>query len=469
MTKHVVSTTKCNLGCSYCYEEPGREYDQPDINSDYDMDKIMDMVEKWVDEAPNEPVGVHGGEPLVMRDEDLEEIFSYVYNNSNAERTHIQTNGTLITDEHIRMFKEYNVHVGISCDGPAELNDEREARSKNKDITKKMTQATHDSIDRLIEEDINMGLIIVLHKINAGTDEKLEKLHEWMDYLNQNDIHGHFNPAIPYEGIQEDISLSPERLNEVYQKTWDWILEENYRTWNPFRDMQDNLLGNSLKSCVNGKCDVFNTQAAQSITGDGNTSGCGKAWETVGDGTTFLMGESTNNEFGETEERYEMLKQVPGPHTEEVKNGEIEDQGGCKGCKYWNVCHGGCPASGMDDDYRNRTVWCDAKYEAYEKLESDMKRMFPNLDTITDIPWDIETGNQASNGGIDFKPFSGIAQSESLKAGVENGIHDKGPVSTRFKNGELPFEDVVKSYKEEYPADMLTIDIESESIHADSS
>jgi uncharacterized protein len=33
----------------------------------------------------------------------------------------MQTNGTLITEEHIRMFRQYGVQVGISLDGPGEL------------------------------------------------------------------------------------------------------------------------------------------------------------------------------------------------------------------------------------------------------------------------------------------------------------------------------------------------------------
>ena len=37
----------------------------------------------------------------------------------------IQTNGVLINDEHIRMFRDYKVHVGVSVDGPGELNDSR--------------------------------------------------------------------------------------------------------------------------------------------------------------------------------------------------------------------------------------------------------------------------------------------------------------------------------------------------------
>lgn len=474
MTIHIAANTGCNLGCEYCYEEPDRELKQQQIDNEYDLDLIFDRLEEWKDKYYEVP-GMHGGEPLLIRTEDLEEIFSWIHENYDGRGTHIQTNGTLLTEEHIDLFETYNVSVGISMDGPEELNDSRIARSGGEDVTRKMTEKTYENIKKIIEHpNVGVGIIVVAHKNNCGTDERLEKLLDWMDWLNRNGVDGHYNPAIPYEDVQEDLSLSPERLKEVYLRTWEWMKEEPHRRWDPMRQFQDNLLGLRLGNCVNNKCDVYNTKAAQIIKGDGTTTGCGKTWSEVGDGVTFLQGDSTDNEYEETEERYEMLKQVPGPYTEEVQAGEIEDQGGCKGCKYWTGCYGGCPSAGIDFDYRNRVRWCPAVYALYERVENDMRTMFPGLRLITELSWDTEFTELHSTGQLDIKPFARMRHettTDEEKPSVR-GVSESEDIGTVFdeatKNMHVPFEEQVKNYRSEFPEEWLTIDHESEHLHADS-
>ncbi|WP_135855222.1 radical SAM protein [Halorussus salinus] len=426
MTILVEPNTGCNLGCTYCYEEPDRQHSQADIDAEYDIEKMMDRLEQFSEKYSEVP-SLFGGEPLLMRNEHIEQIFEWIYQEYDLEETgrytQIQTNGTLIEDEHIEMFEKYRVHVGISCDGPPGLNDLRLARSEvdgeMRDVTETMTERTLDAIDRLKKTDVPVGIITVLTTQNAGTDEKFEQLLDWMDDLTQHGIHGHFNPAIPYEDIQEDQSLSPERLKEVYLRSWEWFKAEPYHQWGPMTNYIDNLLGNHLKYCINDKCDPFNAAGAKVIKGDGATSGCGKTWSGVGDGSAFLQGDSTGNEYNNTEERYEMLKQVPGPHTE----GE-EDQGGCKGCRYWNVCTGGCPAAGMDYDYRNRTRDCEAKYALYKQIEEDVRAMFPGIRLITDAPWDAPLADLTITNDVDIMPFAGMHHSQAEDPNVVGGSHD---------------------------------------------
>lgn len=337
MTIHISIDTGCNLGCEYCYEEPDRVQQGNHIRNEYDLDKIfarLDQFREKYDEIP----GLHGGEPLLIPHDDLDKIFAYITEHWDGS-PHIQTNGTLIDDEHVDLFLKYDVDVGISCDGPGELNSLRQARGEMEDgsptdITDTMTERTTENIARCSEAGCQVGLIVVLTEQNAGTDERLEILLDWMDTLAESGITGHYNPAIPYEDIQTDESLSPERLKEVYLRTYEWMKEESYRVWNPMAGYKDNLLGAQLTNCVNNKCDSHNAGAAKIITGDGDTTGCGKTWSAVGDGVPFLQGDSNGSEYGEGEERYQMLKQLPGWVTENAP-----DMGGCKGCRYWNVCY----------------------------------------------------------------------------------------------------------------------------------
>src|SRR5207237_59918 len=85
-------------------------------------------------------------------------------------------------DEHIHLFRKYSVHVGISVDGPGELNDLR--WHGNLATTRESTTKTQASIERLCREGMPPSLIITLHRGNAVT-EKLPALLEWVRDLNR--------------------------------------------------------------------------------------------------------------------------------------------------------------------------------------------------------------------------------------------------------------------------------------------
>lgn len=458
MAIHVSATTGCNLGCTYCYENPSREMQENWVEREYDIEAIMDKLKDWKEEYPHIQPGMHGGEPLLVRDEDLERIFRWICKNYDGNGGHIQTNATMLTEQHIKMFKRYNVSVGVSCDGPGELNKHRVAHSGDSDVTELMSERTLDNIERLVESDVNVGVITVLHEGNAGTEEKVERLLNWMDFLTENGVGGHFNPALPYEDVQTDISLSGERLFEVYKQVWEWIKEEDYRSWNPFADYVDNLLGNQLGNCVNNKCDPFNAGSAKIIKGNGETTACGKTWAAVGDGGPFLQGPSSDNEYNSDEERYDALKNTPGPYTEDAP-----DMGGCKGCKYWNVCRGGCPGGGQRDDYRNRVEWCPAIYGIYEMLENEIRNVFPNIRLITDYPWNLPLGDIAMQGQLDIKPFAAMrpAGTGDSSAWDNYELSDDEKLVNVLPDGlrdELEGEELRFLLEEEYDPDLLTIE-----------
>src|SRR5437879_5711513 len=107
---------KCNVQCRYCYQNPQRAANN--ILHAYDLPKMLAVAE-----SIGGGVTLFGGEPLLMREADLEAVFTWAFEKYGENS--IQTNGTLINENHIRQFKEYKVHVGISLDGPGELNDAR--------------------------------------------------------------------------------------------------------------------------------------------------------------------------------------------------------------------------------------------------------------------------------------------------------------------------------------------------------
>ena len=129
---------KCNIQCQYCYQNPER--DAGNTLRSYDMAKMKSALEK-----AGHAFTMFGGEPLMMPEKDLEELFSWGF--KRFGRNSVQTNGTLINDNHVRMFHQYKVQVGVSVDGPGELNDIRWNGTLER--TREATEKTHAAIERL--------------------------------------------------------------------------------------------------------------------------------------------------------------------------------------------------------------------------------------------------------------------------------------------------------------------------------
>lgn len=118
----------CNLDCSYCFflsKEmlyPGSRFRMADeLLETY----VRQLIEAHAG-APVVEVAWQGGEPTLMglpffrRAVDL--VDRYLHPGQRAVYT-IQTNGTKLDAEWARFFREHDVLVGISIDGPREIHD----------------------------------------------------------------------------------------------------------------------------------------------------------------------------------------------------------------------------------------------------------------------------------------------------------------------------------------------------------
>ena len=117
----------CNLACKYCYylEKGGLYKDEPrHIMSDALLERFTrEYIQSQT--TPQVTFSWHGGEtfmrPLSFYKKAL--AFQRKYADGRIIENSIQTNGTLLTDEWCRFFKENNWLVGVSIDGPQEVHD----------------------------------------------------------------------------------------------------------------------------------------------------------------------------------------------------------------------------------------------------------------------------------------------------------------------------------------------------------
>ena len=334
---------KCNIACAYCYQDSMRTAAEP---SSYDIGAIKHTLKEI-----NRPFAVFGGEPLLIPRKDLEEFFRF----GLEEHGHnsIQTNGTLISDEHIELFKRYRVHVGVSVDGPDELNDAR--KSGNLETTRKQTQKSLAAIARLCEAGVPTSLIVTLHRLNASS-ERLPRLEAWLResaQLGVKRVRLHLLEA-DNESIRAQYGLSIEENLAVLRHLAPLQHELGDKFFDIYTDIRQMLLGQDRKAtCVWRGCDSYNTEAVQAVDGQGNLTNCGRTNQL---GVDFLKAESHSYE------RYISLYHTP------------QEYGGCNGCRFFLFCKGYCPGTAIDNEWRNRTEYCELLKELFVETEEELIR-----------------------------------------------------------------------------------------------
>ena len=318
----------CNLRCVYCYQHPQREIPWP--LPAFDLEAIKRRIE-----AQGCAFTVFGGEPLLVPLTDLEALWSWGF--TRFGQNGVQTNGTLISAEHIRLFKQYRVHVGISIDGPETLNEARWAGSAER--TRQTTATSEGAILRLCQEGIPPSLIVTLHRANATT-EHLETLCDWfrkLDTLGVTSCRLHIMEADSVEA-RERYGLTTEENLTAFRRLRRAERELPHLHFDVFQEMREVMLGHDNPcTCIWGACDPYTTRAVCGIEGQGMRSNCGR---TNKDGIDWAKSDTPGFE------RYLALYATPQEH------------GGCRGCRFFLACKGQCPGTAIDGDWRNRSEYC---------------------------------------------------------------------------------------------------------------
>ena len=158
-------TRKCNLRCVHCYAHATEKRASRELSTEEGKQVLDDLADFGV------PVILFsGGEPLVRTD--LVELADYAV--GRGMRAVISTNGTLITPEKAKMFKDVGLsYVGISLDGMEEIND------RFRGVTGAFKKALI-GIRNCMEAGIKVGLRFTINKINKSEVPFLFDLMEEM-------------------------------------------------------------------------------------------------------------------------------------------------------------------------------------------------------------------------------------------------------------------------------------------------
>lgn len=145
----IAPTLQCNFQCVYCYESPSIGIMDENI-----QDALLVFIKEKIMNINNLNIIWYGGEPMIARDVVYslsEKIISLCKENDVQYSASIVSNGSLIQDDDIQMFKRYQIEsVQLTLDGPRDTHNVRRAEKKGKNTY----DIIFDNINKLCTSDI---------------------------------------------------------------------------------------------------------------------------------------------------------------------------------------------------------------------------------------------------------------------------------------------------------------------------
>ncbi len=161
-------TNRCNLDCSYCYENVGRTGD------DMTIDLFKSVVGRAFHNTSRHELVIvfHGGEPTLLTDEWFRAAAAYSYEVAARHRKTAkllaQTNLIKLSDSRIALFKELGISLGVSLDGPETIPTPMRERGR---------QAFRNFL-RAKKAGLSSGVLMTINQSNA---DRFDRILEWLE------------------------------------------------------------------------------------------------------------------------------------------------------------------------------------------------------------------------------------------------------------------------------------------------
>jgi uncharacterized protein len=118
----------CNLDCTYCYYLEKEKLYPKDPQKWHMSEKVLESFIAQYIYSSTEPAVLftwHGGEPIMRGREFFDKVIAlqHKYSGGKIIDNSIQTNGTTLTDDWCKFFRDNRFLVGFSIDGPEHCHD----------------------------------------------------------------------------------------------------------------------------------------------------------------------------------------------------------------------------------------------------------------------------------------------------------------------------------------------------------
>lgn len=340
----------CNYSCEFCH------YAQNKQDTFMDLTLCREIMEKAIiynKEAKNRNIQFifHGGEPTLCQIDYFKEILeiqSFLkkqYGPFNIVNL-LQTNGSLVDDDWIEFFKEYDFRVGFSIDGGPTLNYHYE-------------EDVNASLDnyRKGKQVINLGLLSVV------TDKHITHENEFYDFCIKNEIQ-HIGLCYCYNE-ETGHTVQNQCLSEFLINLFDLYFYSEYRIdIREFNNAIEKLLGKGSRLCTMGErqqCGTFLTFDTQ-----GRIFFCDTAYDknsTIGN----IQGNNLHDIL--LTARYQKTKHDCMEHIINCK----------KSCNLFTICGGGCYRHDQWVHGQIYNKFCDCYKLLYQHISDVVKPLLNNI------------------------------------------------------------------------------------------
>lgn len=342
----------CNMRCRYCFYEDemkNRAVKSYGIMQDGVLEAIIRKTLEFADRECT--FYFQGGEPTLAGLEFYKRVIELekIYNVKKVKLNHgIQTNGYIIDDAWASFFAEHHFLVGLSLDGPKEINDRYRIDAEKNGTYKKIMRAAQLFDKHKVEYNI-------LTVVTAQTAKNIGKIYGFFD--KNHFAYQQYIPCLDPIGEPrggQEFSLTAENYELFLKNLFDlWYSDRAkgkfvYNRY--FENLAAVLSGQMPENCgMNGHCD-----RQLVVEADGSVYPCDfyvlDQWK---------LGNLTVNSFKELEEERTRLQFVE-------LSAHVDDK--CKTCKWGFLCKGGCrrDREPIVDKKPGLNYFCSAYYQFFE-------------------------------------------------------------------------------------------------------
>lgn len=370
---------QCNLACTYCYylEKAKLVYDGS--SNQFMSEELLEAFTKEYIQSQTMPQVLftwHGGETLLRSLDFYRKAmeFQRKYAGGRIIDNCIQTNGTLLTDEWCRFFKENNWLVGVSIDGPQRFHD---AFRKNRQGQPSFDKVMH-GIELLNKYGVEWNAMAVVNSYNVEYPGEFYRFFKSIgchyiqftpvvERFKQRDDGRMLAHAEDEDCPLTDLSVKPEQWGRFLCALFDEWVRTDVGSY--FIQLFDATLANWVGE-EPGICSMARN--------------CGKALAMEFNGDLYACDHFVFPEYklGNIRSR-SLAGMLYGK--EQLAFGENKWRkltSFCSNCKYLFACHGECPKNRfvkLDNEPYRHNYLCRGYYRFFEHVAPFMEYMKKEL------------------------------------------------------------------------------------------